>query len=133
MASPLSELRRSPAVRRRLGRLVEALLEEACDRLGADHRSAVLEDDGRDRLGTRCSPEHVARLAGDGHLPDHVVDAELGQTLANAVRGRAPLGLVQLEHHARTWPTTRRSASARFSRLPQTVSQSSKTPASATE
>ena len=41
-----------------------------------------------------------ARFLVDGHLTGDVVDAELGQPLADAARGGTPLGLPELEHQA---------------------------------
>jgi hypothetical protein len=97
-----AQLGRPRTVRLCLEGLVEALVEVAADLVLAHDRRAVLEHDGRDALGAGFSPEHVARLASYRHLPDDVVDAELGQTLANPVREGTPFGLVQLEHHALT-------------------------------
>jgi hypothetical protein len=39
-------------------------------------------------------------------MVEQVVEAELGEVLVHAARGRAPLGLVELEHQALTAPAT---------------------------
>src|SRR5438105_3949249 len=111
-----------------LGRLVEALVEIGVDRVLPHNRLAVL-DQYRDAVRSGGCDEHGSRIALDRHLVDQVVEPELGQALADAVRGGAPLGLVELEHHAAP-ATTRWSDSKRSWRLPQTASQSEKTPSS---
>src|SRR6266542_4284652 len=118
------------AVRLGLERFIETLVEVDLDRLLADDCSAVLEQQRRNRVAACCREQAVAGFALDRYLVDEVVEAELGEAFADAARGRAPLGLVQLEHQAFASPTSWRSDSTCCCRLPQTASQSEKTPSS---
>ena len=122
-------------MRFRLERLHEVFAEVDEDVLLADHGGAVLEPERWNRVGAGRCAESGARLAFDRHLAVDVVEPELGQPLADSPRGGAPLGLEQLEHLAYRRPpaTTSRSDSSCSARLPQTSSQSAKTPSSAIE
>jgi hypothetical protein len=86
------------SVRVSVRRLADQLVEVAEDRLLADHYAAAFESERRDR---DCAGQLLERDAiglFDWHLVHDVVDAELGQTLADTAGGWAPLGLVELEH-----------------------------------
>jgi hypothetical protein len=122
-------------MRFRLERLHELVAEVDEDVLLADDGGAVLEPKRRDRVGAHDLSEGGPRLALDRHGAVDVVEPKLGQPLADAPRSGAPLGLEQLEHplHHRPPPTTSRSESTCSARLPQTSSQSVKTPWSAIE
>jgi hypothetical protein len=122
-------------MRFRLERLHDVFAEVQEDVLLADHGGAVLEPERRDRVGAGDFSQGSPRLALDRHLAVDVVEPELGQPLADATRGGAPLGLEKLEHlpHRRPAATTSRSDSSCSARLPQTSSQSTKTPSSAIE
>jgi hypothetical protein len=111
------------------------LVEVDEDVLLANHGGAVLEPKRGYRVGADGFSEGDPRLAFDRHLTVDVVKPELGQPLADAPRGGAPLGLEQLEHLAYGRPpaTTSRSDSSCSARLPQTSAQSAKTPSSAIE
>jgi len=94
-------------MRVRLERLREVLAEADEDVLLADHGGAVLESERGDRIRADDSSQGGARLALDRHLAVDVVEPELGQSLADATRGGAPLGLEELEHlHRRPAATT---------------------------
>ena len=80
-----------------LRRLGEASCEKVENRVLADDQIVAREQHGdRHHAGSRL--ELVAILAVDWHLVHEIVEPELGQPLAHASRGRAPLRLVQLEH-----------------------------------
>lgn len=121
-------------MRLRLDWLCEVFAEVDEDVLLADHGGAVLEAERGDRVGADGSPQGGPRLALDRHLPADVVEPELGQALADATRGGAPLALKELEHLPHRRPAaTSRSESSCSARLPQTSSQSANTPSSAIE
>ncbi len=122
-------------MRFRLERLHKMFAEVDDDVLLADYGGAVLEPERWNRVGAGRRAENCARLAFDRHLAVDVVEPELGQPLADAARGGAPLGLEQLEHlpHRRPPATISRSDSSCSARLPQTSSQSAKTRSSAIE
>src|SRR6266508_1437213 len=122
-------------MRFRLKRLHKVFAEVDEDVLLADHGGAVLEPERWNHVAAGRFAESGARLALDRHLAVDVGEPELGQPLADAPRGGTPLGLEQLDHlpHRRPSATTLRSDSSCSARLPQTSSQSAKTPSSAIE
>ncbi len=121
-------------MRFRLERLHDVFAEVHEDVLLADHGGAVLEPERGDRVGAGDFSQGSPRLALDRHLTVDVVEPELGQPLADATRGGAPLALEELEHpQRRPAATTSRSDSSCSARLPQTSSQSAKTLSSAIE
>jgi hypothetical protein len=122
-------------MRFRLVRLRDLFAEVHEDVFLANHGGAVLEPERGNRVGAGRRAKGDARLAFDRHLAVDVVEPELGQPLADAPRGGTPLGLEELEHLPQRppWATTSRSDSSCSARLPQTSSQSAKTPSSAIE
>ena len=73
--------------------------------------------------------ERIALVLLDRHLPDEVVDLELGEPLPDPARRRAPLRLPELEHHASRLTSTLRLRSCCWSE-PQTSSHRVSTPSS---
>lgn len=68
------------------------------DHVFADQHLLVGRDENGDRVGARAVPEQGSLISVDRDLAGDVVDAELGQSLPNAARGRTPLGLPELVH-----------------------------------
>jgi hypothetical protein len=120
-----------------LGRrgLAEVLVQVGEDLVLTNDGGAVLEHERGDRVGAGGRVEVRALVPVDGDLAVDVVEPELRQSLPDPPRGGTPLRLEQLEHRqlALGPRTTWRSDSTRCCRLPQTVSQSPSTPASAIE
>jgi len=110
-------------------RLEVVLAEVGEDPLLAVEDPTVVGHEHRNRVGARGGDEIVTFPLVGRNLPDDVIDSELRQALAHAMRGRTPLGLEELEHRPHTPdPTRPRSPSSCFRRLPHTSSHRAKTP-----
>jgi hypothetical protein len=81
----------------RLGRLRVARVQVVKDGDLADKDARAVDERRDSGLSRDCfNVEPLRRI--DWRLVDEIVETEFGQALSYSMRGRAPLGLVELEH-----------------------------------
>jgi len=95
-------------VRGDVGSFAEERVEVFDDRIGsAGDRGAVLEQQGGNLVGA-CLAAHLLAIAWlSGNRTGDERQAQLREALTDAVRMRAPLGLIELVHVRRGYPGSR--------------------------
>jgi hypothetical protein len=78
----------------RVWRLAETLTKGDKDRVVSDGDGAVIEDDCWDAQLPTYPLEFDPLIHVNGHLVGDKIETKFGQSLANAMRVRAPLSLV---------------------------------------